>query len=546
MIAGSHAPLNEVRLRGEIYLRDSFIMAGLPGRTLISGGVVVVALLIGVGSFAKLASLKKPAVPRVPEESVFNVETFEVHARDIQEVVSTFGTARSDRTVVVSAQVTGEIVRLHPELEIGYAVAGPRLEVPEYDQPWPQTPLSAFKLVSAFDAVLAVTRLGESLVQIDPRTYIERVEQARSRLVEDAAEIKRLRQEAVNNRRRLAKVKADVDTYASELLRMRDLRKKNAVTVSQLATAEVEMRRYEIAYLQRLDEQELYPIKVEQAEKRRETHRADLEMAQFDMAHTDIRAPFFGRISEVFVEQGQFVRVGDPLVRLTDVRRVEVPLPVTLTDYARIEPLLSLEDGIRVELAEHTNTPARWVGTVRRVSPEVDESTRTVMLYAVVDNESDENADAPELLPGTFLHARIFGQKMSNVVAIPRDSIVDGKVLLVQPVEPSVESVPAQSDANAVAAVAEVVSVVKEINLHSLAILRRPPNGQPGVRDGSLVVLTNLDVLHDLIQKYRKRGLDKAPAVSFDSNSNRTIEDEIARQVPVVIQLLDDDVQSPN
>jgi len=79
-----------------------------------------------------------------------------------------------------------------------------------------------------------------------------------------------------------------------------------------------------------------------------------------------------------------------------------------------------------------------------------------------------------------------------------------------------------------------------------LAILRRPPNGQPGVRDGSLVVLTNLDVLHDLIQKYRKRGLDKAPAVSFDSSSNRTIEDEIARQVPVVVQLLDDDVQPPN
>ncbi|MEO2049090.1 MAG: hypothetical protein ABGX16_21230, partial [Pirellulales bacterium] len=148
-------------------------MAGLPGRTSISCMVVVAAFVAGIASFAKLASLKKPAVLRVPKEPVFNVEAFEVHSRNIQEIVSTFGTARSDRTVVVSAQVTGEIVRLHPELEVGHAVAGPRLEVPEYGEPWPKTPLSAFSLVSAFDSVLAVTHLGERLVEIDPRTYVE-------------------------------------------------------------------------------------------------------------------------------------------------------------------------------------------------------------------------------------------------------------------------------------------------------------------------------------------------------------------------------------
>jgi multidrug efflux pump subunit AcrA (membrane-fusion protein) len=415
------------------------------------------------------------------------------------------------------------------------------LEVPEYGKPWPRTPLSAFSLVSAFDTVLAVTHLGERLVEIDPRTYAERVEQARNRLVEDNAEIKRLGQEAVNNQRRLAKVKADVDTYETELLRMRDLRKKNAVTISQLATAEVEMRRYEIAYLQRLDEQELFPIKVEQAEKRRETHRADLEMAQFDMAHTDIRAPFLGRISEVFVEQGQFVRVGDPLIRLTDVRRVEVPLPITLSDYNRIAKLLSHGDGIRVEFAEHTNSPKRWEGTIRRVSPEVDASTRTVMLYAVVDNEAAVNEGAPELLAGTFLHARIYGKISPNVIAVPRDSVVDGNVLVVRPVDAQHANSRSENGPTAVSSVVEVVPVVREINLHSLAILKR----SSGIDDGSLVVLTNLDVLHDLIRKYRKRQQNKAPAVSYDPSANRTVEDEIARQVPMVIKLLTGDQPAP-
>ena len=516
-------------------------------RSLISCVIVITALLAGIASFVMLASLKKPAVARVPEPRVFNVEVFEVHPRNIQEIVSTFGTARSDRTVVVSAQVSGEIVRLHPRLEVGHAVDGPRLKVPESGAAWPETALGAFNLVSVFDSVLALAHLGEHLVEIDPRTYLERVDQARSRLIEDDAEIKRLRQEAINNRRQLSKVQADVDTYEKELSRMRDLRRKNAVTASQLATAEVEMRRYEIAYLQRQDEQELYPIKVEQAEKRRATHRADLEMAQFDMTRTDIRAPFSGRISEVFVEQGQFVRVGDPLVRMTDIRRVEVPLPVTLTDYARIEPLLSRPDGIRVEFADRVDSSARsskqprWVGRIRRVSPEVDESTRTVMLYAIVDNEADVNRNAPDLLAGTFLHASIFGQEQLGALAVPRDALVDGKALVVRSVKGGDQSDSTTPGGDATrSGEVEIVPVTTDMHLHSLAILQRTANGQAGVRDGSLVILTNLDVLHELLRKNRRRDRNTAPAVSFDFQAKRLIDDEIEGQVPEVVRLLED------
>jgi len=524
--------------------KDPIDMVTVHRRSLISCVIVIAALVAGIGSFVMLASLKKPAVARVPEPRVFNVEVFEVHPRNIQEIVSTFGTARSDRTVVVSAQVAGEVVRLHPQLEVGHAVAGPRLEVPE--STWPETALSAFNLVSVFDAVLAVTQLGEHLVEIDPRTYLERVDQARSRLIEDDAEIKRLRQEAINNRRQLSKVKADVETYEKELSRMRDLRQKNAVTASQLATAEVEMRRYEIAYLQRLDEQDLYPIKVEQAEKRRATHRADFEMAQFDMTHTDIRAPFSGRISEVFVEQGQFVRVGDPLVRMTDVRRVEVPLPVTWTDYLRIEPLLSRPDGIHVEFSDRvdsatrTSKRPRWVGTIRRVSPEVDESTRTVMLYAIVDNESDDNRDAPDLLAGTFLHARIFGRKQYEKIAVPRDALVDGKALVVRTSNAGQPESATQDGDTTCSGTVEIVPVKTDMHLHSLAILQRSANGQAGVRDGSLVILTNLDVLHEMLRKNRRRDQNTAPTVSFDSQSKRNIDNEIEGQIPKVVLLLND------
>ena len=43
-------------------------------------------------------------------------------------------------------------------------------------------------------------------------------------------------------------------------------------------------------------------------------------------------APFSGVIADVMVEQGQYVRAGEPLLRLVDPERIEVPVALGMEE----------------------------------------------------------------------------------------------------------------------------------------------------------------------------------------------------------------------
>ncbi|MFO1093068.1 MAG: HlyD family efflux transporter periplasmic adaptor subunit [Planctomycetaceae bacterium] len=62
-----------------------------------------------------------------------------------------------------------------------------------------------------------------------------------------------------------------------------------------------------------------------------EVAKLDLRIAEFRLDQTIIRAPFDGTVTTVYVVPGQFVRAGDPLLRLADLRKLTVDIPVDRT-----------------------------------------------------------------------------------------------------------------------------------------------------------------------------------------------------------------------
>ncbi|GAG36328.1 unnamed protein product, partial [marine sediment metagenome] len=238
----------------------------------------------------------------------------------------------------------------------------------------------------------------------------------------------RLRQEEINSRRILEKVSADYEAFKQEYERMEKLRSSNAVTPSQLVRALLELRQYEDTLIKRQNSQTLFPLQRNEIEKLRETHQTDLAIARLDLEHTEVRPPFSGSLSEVTVELGQYVRAGDSLARLTDISVVEIPIPLTLKDFAKVEPSVKAGRHPKVALAENESDRPRWMGYVVRAAPEADELTRTIMVYAHVKNDEQK----VPLLPGTFVHARIEGPVLKNVLAVPRDAIVNGRVFVAQ------------------------------------------------------------------------------------------------------------------
>ncbi len=466
---------------------------------LIGGG----ALSLGATTFEWLASFK--AEPPRQETSVFktySVTVFEAQPADLQRVITAFGTARADREVIVAAEVSGQIIEAN-QLDVGQSVFAPSVSE------------GADGRSSRSD--------GDLLVRIDPRTYQERVLQARKLIAQDDVELKQLTQVHENNQRVLKTDQANLKTATIEFENARSLKAKGAGTDTAVRRAELEMRRYEDAVIRLENEIGLFEVRKQQIGSRRDAHLSDLEMAQIDLARTEVHPPFDGVLSEVFVEHGQFARQGDPLVRLTDPTRVEVPLSLQLSDYLEVGTLSEEEQSIRVALAENETAEPRWFSDpldAVRQAPEADERTRTVKIYTEVNNAEQ----IVPLLPGTFVQARILGAVMKNVIVVPRDAVVEGTVFVAifrdasDATDGSTDGSADELLASAQSAIVERRPVTLGRTLQSLVIV------ESGLEPGERVVMTNLDVIYDGAQ------------LKIDANRGvRHLSDELTRlQTPQV------------
>lgn len=404
------------------------------------------ALATGFGVSHGLTLLAKPPVLREPVERTYNVEVFAVEALELREVVRAFGTSQADREVVLSAQVAGEVAEIHPQLKVGQAVQAPHQ-----------------KSSDGGDSS------GDLLVRIDPSTYEARVQQGRTHLAEDRAELKRIMQEEANLDKLYKTIAADFDDSQREYEKAQLLRKQGINTDSDLRRAQMELRVHEKGLVQSSNDRDLLPVRRELVQRKIESHEADLKVAEIELTRTSVRSPFDGTISSVQVEVGQYVRVGDPLATITDQKVVEIPLSVTLDDYAKLLPDVLERRFPPVDLAENEGAAPRWKGHVVRAAPKADEHTRTAMVYVQVDNSQQ----ASPLLPGTFVQARIDGPILKQARLVPRDAVLESKAFVEK--DGKIEERP--------------IKIAR--TLHNLAVI------ESGLEAGERIVLTNLDVLFD-------------------------------------------------
>jgi RND family efflux transporter MFP subunit len=136
--------------------------------------------------------------------------------------------------------------------------------------------------------------------------------------------------------------------------------------------------------------------------------RAALELARGDLERSEIRAAFAGHIVERLASAGEFINVGEDVVRLVDTHRIEISLPASIALLTFIEP------GMRV--------PVRNGGIVREhavrtVVPVGDAVSRMVEVRLAV-NEG-------EWLVGTPVQVSLPSDTPVSTVAVPRDALVE-------------------------------------------------------------------------------------------------------------------------
>jgi HlyD family secretion protein len=243
----------------------------------------------------------------------------------------------------------------------------------------------------------AKVRRGDALVQLEVSTARTQLEAARR-------DLETLRAMLESTRAAAAKAQRDFD-------RTQRLRASDLVSDEQMDLAKTTM--------------DAAQADLRAAEARGERAAAAVRLAQDELDHMRVTAPFDGVIAQRLVEVGESVNPGQAVIELVDPVRLYVSAPIDEMDSGRLREALPA----RITLDPYPGQT--WQGTLSRVFPVVNdtkEQNRT--LEVEVELPPDPNKPTPK--PGTSADIEIVLDRREGVLRIPSFAVIEGKrVLLV-------------------------------------------------------------------------------------------------------------------
>ncbi|HEY1615652.1 MAG TPA: efflux RND transporter periplasmic adaptor subunit [Rhizomicrobium sp.] len=134
---------------------------------------------------------------------------------------------------------------------------------------------------------------------------------------------------------------------------------------------------------------------------------AALKKSQYEFEHSDIRAPFPGRVVARLINAGEYATAGKPVVRLVDTGSTEISVqtPIDVAGYLHEKlPVMVEIEGRRI------------TATVRAIVPVGDIASRTIEVRLTLPAGTGFVGDAAKVyLPSSAPR---------NVLAVPRDALV--------------------------------------------------------------------------------------------------------------------------
>ena len=146
--------------------------------------------------------------------------------------------------------------------------------------------------------------------------------------------------------------------------------------------------------------------------------KANLELARVNLKESEVKSPIDGIVTAKHIDQGNMIKAGDRIVTVADLKTVKVIASVAEKYGAEIAA------GTPAELAVDAYPDRRFKASVYSVYPALDEQTHTIQIEIRLDNPG-----APgQLKPGMFAKITLIMNRKNDVVVIPRDVVLGGKV----------------------------------------------------------------------------------------------------------------------
>lgn len=326
-------------------------------------------VLIGLGVLVIAAALVYFNVAFQRAEGA-EVTVEAVQKRDLEAIVSASGKIRARRTVNVTSEVSGKVVRL---------------------------------AVNEGDKV----KTGDFLLQIDPRNVRSRLEMSEAALEQSRIALRQARIQREN-------AEVNLKQAQDDLRRKSDLWKDKLITRQELDNAEnlVALRQGELRNAEQA---------VANAEARIKSQSADVESARHDLSRVTITSPIDGIVTRRNVEEGETAVVGftnNPsvvLLVISDMSVIEGEIEVDETDIPEVrigQPAKVTIDAFpdrtfKARVTEVGNSPIQAAAAG---------ATRQATNFKVVVTLEEE---VPNVRPGFTCTADITTATRSQALSVP-------------------------------------------------------------------------------------------------------------------------------
>lgn len=294
-----------------------------------------------------------------------------VVSRQIQRVVEAVGTLFPYDEVIVSAEIEGRVEEVNYDLGDAVKQGAVLARISDEEQRY---------IVAQTEA-----QLRQALERLGLKSEDDKVKDIR-----DTPEVRR----------------AQADLYEAEqrFKRVRGLTDQGIGSQQDLDEAQARYKAMQAAYDATLNQTRNLIQQVEQ-------FKASLDLQRKKLRDTTVRAPFSSYVNERQVTVGLYVRPNTPLFTLvkTDPIRLRAEIPERMAPWVKV--------GQIAEVMVEAYADRRFQGKIWRISPTVDQSKRTFIVEALIQNP------AGELKPGSYAKARVRTNKFEQINLVPARAV---------------------------------------------------------------------------------------------------------------------------
>lgn len=196
----------------------------------------------------------------------------------------------------------------------------------------------------------------------------------------------------------------DIEDKLRDKGRMENLFKEGSITEKQKDAA---VTAYELA-----------KAAVAGAQARLSEAQAAVNQAQITLDEAFIKAPLTGVISKKFVDEGDMLSPGVPIVSVLPMETLKSLIDVPAQYLATVDP-----NRTQIHLSVDAYPDRTFSTRVEKIYPAINPQTRTFTIELRVPNEKEAGGDYL-LRPGMYATARVILDRRANVVLAPADSLI--------------------------------------------------------------------------------------------------------------------------